>query len=103
MANQNDYSIILLLRGEIDEFVAARICIAEIEQSISDWNDYWFPTNRGYLQQLKDLNKDMTKWPQSLHWNWDSKLRRVDQTKHLESYSIICEGKTQALSNCRHN
>lgn len=97
MANHNVYSIVPLLRGDADEFVEARICKAEIEQSISDWNDFWFPKNRDFLQQLKDINKDLTKWPQSLHWNWESKLRRVARTKHLESFSIICEGKTQAL------
>lgn len=97
MVTNDTYSKVVLVRGSNGEPVEAMICKTRISQSISDWNNFWFPKNREKLQFQKDNDKDISKWPQSIHWNWESKLRRVEASTHLESFSIICEGKTQAL------
>ena len=97
MKNRTELNKVPLLRSSAGKPVEAEICRTTIAQSISDWNDYWFPKNLEYMQLVKDKNKDLAKWPQSIHWNWESKLRRVEGSSHLESFSIICEGKTQAL------
>ena len=91
------YSASSLLRGKTQERVKAQICETDIEQSISDWNDYWFPVTRKFNELLKESNTDLTKWPQSLHWDWEAKLRRVEASEHLKSFSVIRDSKTQAL------
>lgn len=97
MATQQAYSVSPLLRGQTEERFEAQICDTDIEQSMSDWNDYWFPLNRKFNEMLKESNADLTKWPQSLHWDWEAKLRRVEASEHLKSFSVICDSKTQAV------
>jgi hypothetical protein len=67
------------------------------DQQILDWQRLWQPERNRRIDQLAAAGVPRTEWPQSWHWQWDSKLNKIQSLLSHTSVAITCNGQTQGL------
>jgi len=67
------------------------------EQQISDWHDYWRPALEETLARLRVIGVPRARWPQTAHWNWESKTKQVVGLLAFRGFAITSQGVTQGL------
>jgi hypothetical protein len=72
--------------------------VAQIgQQQISDWHDHWRPALEETLARMRAAGVPKAHWPQTAHWNWESKTKQIAGLLAYRSFAITSQGVTQGL------
>lgn len=92
-----DTTPILLLCQKTGNLVNAELIETISEKNLADWEAEWVPELQQLLKSLNASGVDRQLWPQSRHWNWRDKAIAINKQLSNQSYSIVCNGITQAM------
>jgi hypothetical protein len=67
------------------------------EDHLAMWRTTWVPRVAEAVARLQQRQVPLDKWPQDLHWDWDSKTEWSRGRLALQRYSLVCEGNLQGL------
>ena len=90
-------SPVSLLHTERDEAVDAELWDAITDKNLADWEAEWIPELFKIIQTLHRQGVERQLWPQSRHWNWREKLKAIEAQLANQSFSVVCDGMTQAM------
>lgn len=99
MSDEKDVEIsnIFLLDNQVGEPVEAELWDAIVEKNLADWEADWTPHLFQLLKALRQKGVERKRWPQSRHWDWPNKLKRIEGKLSNQSFSVVCNGGTQAM------
>lgn len=93
----HEVSPVSLLRLSTKELVYAELWDAITDKNLADWEAEWRPETDKILRSLNNKGIERQLWPQSRHWDWGAKLAAIEGRLSNQSFSIVCEGMTQAM------
>lgn len=84
------------------ELASGQAAEAELRDAIEiaqlqDWKAHWQPALIAILRELDRRGVPRTQWPQSWHWDWQTKIAQVEGLLAFGGFSVVCAGMTQGL------
>ena len=86
-----------LLNVERNQLETAELQDEITEQQLADWESEWMPELFMAIRRLRHAGVEPNQWPQSRHWNWRKKRKRLRGVLAKECFSIFCNGLTQGM------
>lgn len=88
---------VFLLNAVTGEAEQGDLLDAITEQQIDDWEGEWLPELFKAIQRLKRAGVERVRWPQSRHWNWREKTKRISGLLGAPAFCVVCGGVTQGM------
>jgi hypothetical protein len=73
------------------------------QTNLSDWQREWLPAMNSLLKGMRAAGADPSTFPQTAHWDWEQKTRRVEGLLAFRSFAVMTQGKTQGLMRVELN
>jgi hypothetical protein len=73
------------------------------QAQLDDWQREWLPAMSGILKDMRAAGAAPSTFPQTAHWDWEQKVRRVEGLLAFQSFAVVAHGKTQGLMRVELN
>jgi hypothetical protein len=90
-------STVYLRKVATNESVVAELWDGIGPQNLADWTREWQPVLMRALQELVSRGVPMQHWPQSWHWNWETKVAHMSGLLGARTFCVVAESVTQGL------
>src|SRR4051812_23395772 len=67
------------------------------EKHLALWRVAWQPAMEKARQSLKQKDVPPKKWPEDLHWDWDTKLKNFQGLLAYRTFCVLCEQQVQGF------
>ena len=71
--------------------------------NLDDWVREWKPAMSGVVADLSAAGANAAALPQTAHWDWEQKVRRVEGLLAFKNFAVVAEKKTQGLMRVELN
>ena len=83
--------------------VSAELFDRITQANLDDWVREWRPAMTGLVADLRAAGANTSSLPQTAHWDWEQKVRRVEGLLAFRNFAVVAEGKTQGLMRVELN
>ncbi|AFL89334.1 hypothetical protein Terro_3104 [Terriglobus roseus DSM 18391] len=73
------------------------------QANLNDWRCEWLPAMQSLVRGMRAAGADPSNLPQTEHWDWEQKTRRVQGLLAFQSFAVMAQGKTQGLMRVELN
>lgn len=94
---------IVLVNVSTGASVAAELFDRITQANLNDWVREWRPAMTGIVTGLRAAGMNASSLPQTAHWDWEQKIRRVEGLLAFKSFAVVSEGMTQGLMRVELN
>lgn len=94
---------IILVEASTGASVPADLFDRITQANLNDWAREWRPAMSGVVQEMRAAGASPVTLPQTAHWDWEQKVRRVEGLLAFQSFSVVAVDKTQGLMRVELN
>jgi hypothetical protein len=94
---------IVLVDASTGASVPAELLDRISQANLDDWVSEWRPALRSVVREMRAAGFDSALFPQTAHWDWEQKIRRVQGLLAFRSCAVVAQGKTQGLMRVELN
>jgi hypothetical protein len=90
-------STVFLLDAKTGREVNAEFIDGITDAHLNQVEQEWQPARVDGLKRLRNRGGPPQSWPQSNHWNWNSKVNAIRGILAYRGFCIVCENQVQGL------